>query len=703
MSAVLKEMSAGPSIAQLLSPQSIALVGASEDQSKFGGRLFRMLLKHRYAGKVLPINPARDELFGLKTYPSLEQLDVTPDLVVFTVPADKVLEQVAQAGRLGSRGALVISAGFSDAGEAGLARERQLLDLCGSYGMRVIGPNCLGVISAANQLVLCSSPILEIDELPSKPIGFVSQSGALMTTYFDRAWAMGGGFTHGFSVGNQADLELCDFVDFLIDDPATQVICSYIEGVKNAERFRATARRAVAAGKPWLAVKAGRSSAGSAAAFSHTASVAGDHAVFEAVCREEGVTLLNDMGAMLLLANAVARHPHAQVRKVAIVTPSGGGGALAADALADQGVELSTFSAPTRAALAQHFPSGQADNPVDFGARSTPDPKPVAEVTLNAMFTDTDTDAVLIPASMCPQEWVDALVDISTSTERPAAKPVVYAFEAGATSQGLRDKLAQRGCAYSNSSLETGIAMEAWKRRSDWTPRQRPERPHGCGPLSALPHGVLNEAQSKELLAHYGLPVNQGQLATSAPEAARAAQTIGFPVVMKIVSPDIVHKTEAGGVALHIANAQDAAQAFERLLANARHYKADARLDGVLVQAMAHGEAELLIGARSDAQFGPVVVFGAGGVLVELLAERVVASAPMHASDVGAALDALPIGHLLNGYRGKTLDRAGVVDAIVRASWLAHDLRAHAFELDINPLMVSRDRCFAVDARVQIL
>ena len=706
MSALWKNSDVGSNastLAKFLNPASIALVGASEDQSKFGGRLLRMLLKHRYAGKVLPINPARDQLFGLKAYASIEQLDESPDLVVFTVPADKVLEQIEQAGKLGTRGALVISAGFSDSGEQGLQRERQLLDIGARYGMRVMGPNCLGVISATNRMVLCSSPILEIDQLPSKPVGFVSQSGALMTTYFDRAWSMGGGFTHGFSVGNQADLELCDFVDFLIDDPATKVICSYIEGVKSASRFRATARRAMAAGKPWLAVKAGRSRAGSAAAFSHTASVAGDHAVFEAVCREEGVTLMNDMGAMLLLANSMWRCTDHKVRKVAIVTPSGGGGALGADALSEQGVELSQFSEKTRAVLAQHFPQGQADNPVDLGARITQDAAVVAEATLGAMYADEESDAVLVTSSMCPQEWVDGLVEVSTRAEVASRKPVIYAFEAGSTSQRLRDKLAERGFAFSSSTLECSLALAAWKQRSEWRARLLPERPPGCGPLVAMPKGVLDEARSKALLASYGLPVNQGSIATAAEAAASIASEMGFPVVMKIVSPDIVHKTEAGGVVLGVKSAPEAEQAYERLITNARNYKADARVDGVLVQAMAHGEAEVLIGARTDPQFGPIVVFGAGGVMVELLAERVVASAPLHPTDVAVALNALPIGHLLGGYRGKTLDRAGVIDAIVRVSWLAHDLRDANFELDINPLMVSRERCFAVDARIQIL
>lgn len=690
------------SLDRLFSPASIALVGASEDQSKFGGRLFRMLLKHGYDGAVLPINPSRDQLFGLRTAPSLADLDQDPDLVVFTVGADTVLEQARIAAQRGARGLLVISAGFSDAGERGQEREQALLQICREAGMRLIGPNCLGVISPSRRLVLCSSPVLDRDHLPSRPIGFVSQSGALMTTYFDRAWAMGGGFTHGFSVGNQADLELCDFVNFLIDDPQTRVICTYIEGIKNAQALRATARRAQAAGKPWLAVKAGRSSAGKAAAFSHTASVAGDHDVFASVCRDVGITLMEDMGAMLLLANAMVPHAGHTVRKVAIVTPSGGGGALAADALADHGVELAEFSPQTQAALAQHYPSGQADNPVDLGARLTNDPATVAQATLQALEQDAQTDAILVAASMCPQEWIAALIDVCTAPGRPLNKPVLVAFDAGATSQPLRQRLAEHGQAYAGSSLEAALALAAWKRRGEFRDRVPAQRPDHCQAAGAMPQGVLNEDQSKRLLAAYGLPVNVGRVCADADQAAAQAQTMGYPVVMKIVSPDIVHKTEAGGVALNITDEPALRTAFERVLNNARQYKHEARIEGVLVQAMAQGDVELLIGARQDPQFGPVVVFGAGGVLVELLSDRVIASAPLSLQDADHLLSGLAVDRLLRGYRGRILDRDGVLDAIVRVSWLAHDLRDTSFELDVNPLIVSATRCHAVDARLSI-
>src|SRR5690606_31906539 len=275
-------------IAHLLDLRSIAVIGASEDQTKFGGRLFKNLLRHGFEGDIYPINANRPELFGVKTYPDLKSLPGALDALVMALPANMVKDQVIAAAEMGAKLGIIISSGFSDAGDEGRKLEQELVEIARGAGMRLIGPNCLGVISPEKGITLCSSPILDRETLPKLPVGFVSQSGALMTTAFDKAWSTGGGFTHGFSVGNQADLEVCDFIDFLVSDSATRVICAYIEGVKDSERFLRSVRAAREAGKPLLVVKAGRSQAGQQAAFSHTASVAGDAAVFAAVCREQG-------------------------------------------------------------------------------------------------------------------------------------------------------------------------------------------------------------------------------------------------------------------------------------------------------------------------------------------------------------------------------------------------------------------------------
>ncbi|ABE34066.1 coA binding domain protein [Paraburkholderia xenovorans LB400] len=697
-------------IAQLLRPASIAIVGASEDQSKFGGRLLRMVLRHRFAGTIYPINAKRDTLFEIKAYPDFSALPAVPDMVVLAVPQPAVKPAIEAAAKMGICCGLIITSGFSDAGDAGREAENEIVGIAREHGMRLIGPNCLGLISAANRLAACSSPVLEIPELPQQPIGLVSQSGALMTTFFDRAWSHGIGFSHGISVGNQADLELADFVEFLADDPDTQVICTYIEGVKNTQRFIAAAQCARAAGKPWLAVKSGRTEAGSRAAFSHTASIAGDHAVFAAACAEQGIVLMNDIGAMMTLAASMVRYPGRKVERLAVYTPSGGGGALACDALYERGVPLATFSDATRARLDVHYTHAQTGNPIDFGARISPDAGEAARATVAALQDDAQTDGLFVPVTMAPFPWLREIVLAQPSpfadasgARGSAGKPVLFAVEAGATSEPLRGLLREHGVPYTNTMDEAVAVWAAWRRFGQQRSFETPVRPAGLPAASAAPaSGIYDEERSKALFQQYGVPVNAGSVALDADEAVRCATRTGFPVVMKIVSPDIVHKSDVGGVAVGVADEPAVRDTYARLLANARRAVPEARIEGISVQAQVKGELELIIGARRDAQFGPIIVFGAGGVLVELLAQRAIASAPAGADRVLALLETLPIWKILDGYRGGRLAVDQVVDAIVRVSWLAADLGERDFELDINPLIVGKTACWAVDGRLRI-
>lgn len=689
------------SVAQLLAPRSVAVIGASEDQTKFGGRLYRSLLKHGYAGTVYPINPGRDSLFGIKTFPSVEATPEPPDMVVMALPRDKVKAAIAAAAARGARGGIIITAKFSDAGPEGAALEREIVTIARAGGMRLIGPNCLGVISPANRVILCSSPALDVESLPVGRIGFVSQSGALMATIFDRAMAVGVGFSHCISVGNQADLELADFVDHLIDDPHTGVICSYVEGIKNPARFVAAARRARAAGKPWLMVKAGRTAAGTQAAFSHTASIAGSHAVFASICREEQVTLLEDPGAMIALAASMVRHPGAAVRKVAILTTSGGGGALAADALAARGVALARFEGETAARFDAFYSPGQAQNPIDLGGRKFDEAANVSKATAQILCDDAGTDALLLPITTAPMlpQLAEELVAGMADAEGRERKPAFYVLQPGRAGDGARSVLSKHGVPYTDFGGEAIDALTAWHARSGWVGRIAAVRPPGTGPAAAA-RGVLDESAAKALLAEYGVPVNTVRLATDAQHAAAIATELGFPVVLKIVSPDIVHKSDSGGVMLGVADAAAARSGYETVVANARRAVPGAAIDGVSLQTMFEGRLELIVGARRDPQFGPIVVIGAGGVLVELLTDRAIASAPLAAVDARALLATLAIWPILAGYRGQALALEAVVDTIVRISWLAHDMGESDFELDVNPLLVNAGACCAVDARL---
>lgn len=697
------------SLKTLLNPRSVAVIGASEDQTKFGGRLYKTLLQHRYDGEVYPINPTRETLFGLKTYPGVAATPQAPDMVVMALPRDKVKGEIAACAARGAKAGIIITSKFSDAGPEGLALEREVVAAAAAHGMRLIGPNCLGLISPANRLVLCSSPALNVPALIEAPIGFVSQSGALMGTLFDRSYGMGIGFSHCVSVGNQADLELCDFVEFLIEDERTQVICSYVEGIKSPRRFVELARRARAAGKPWLMVKAGATDDGSRAAYSHTASMAGDFAALKAVCERENVVLMDDPLDMLSLARAMVRYPQRRVRDVAVITTSGGGGAISADQLSHAGIGLARFNEATRDGLAEHYSEGQAANPIDVGGRKHDGTDALGVVTAELALADPATDLGLMVLTTAPD--VPGLTrELADGAERPAAggKPTLYVMLPGRVAAPAREMLVQRGLPYVDTLAEAMAVLRGWKAWSTYEEPAAPKRPAGMAAAAGAADGALGEAASKALLGQAGIPVNRERIVKSADEAVDAAGALGYPLVLKVVSPDIAHKSDVGGVALGIADAQDLRRRLAAMQAAVAKAAPQARIDGYSLQKQEGGELELIVGARRDPQFGAQVVVGAGGVLVELVKDIAVLPAPVDAGSARRAVEGLKVAPLLRAWRGRgALDVDAVVDAIVRLGWLAHDLagpEGRDFEIEVNPLKVrlQGQGVVAVDARARI-
>ncbi|WP_429298668.1 acetate--CoA ligase family protein [Paraburkholderia sp. GAS199] len=700
-----------------MNPTSVAVIGASEDQKKYGGRLLRMLLSHGYRGQVMPINPVRESLLGVTAYPDVGATPVVPDVAIMAIPQPKVRETIEACAARGVTAAIVITARFSDAGAEGAALERDIVSIARGAQMRLVGPNCLGIISPAHRVVLCSSTALAAEGLPVGRVGFVSQSGALMGTIFDKAKEVGLAFSHAISVGNQADLELCDFVEYLIGDPATAVICTYIEGLKDPRRFATLAARARAAGKPWLAVSSGRTRAGAQAAFSHTASVAGDRAVFEAVCREEHVTLLDSPLTMLALATSLADHPSAQVGRIAVFSPSGGEAALAADEIESAGLRMAVFSEATRAKLGEFYPPSQSANPVDIGGRTVGDGPDVVGESARIAADDSGTDALLFAITTTPTldrvagEVADALRGDPASPV--PCKPILYVFETGRLADAARRSLLERGRYFSNNLREAVDVLAAWHERSHYLAAGSPERPADCPSMAdenapRLPaEGTYGETATRDWLRRYGIRTNEERLAHNEEEAVEIARMLGYPVVLKVVSPDIVHKSDVGGVQVDLYSNDMVRDAHRRILANVSERASGASIEGLSVQTQIKGRLELIVGARRDAAFGPIVVFGAGGVLVDLLSARAIARAPVDAQHVIALLKRLPLWPLFEGYRGARLDLAGVVETIVRVSWLAADLAGSQsagvdFELDINPLMVSDVTSCAVDARLRV-
>jgi acetyl-CoA synthetase (ADP-forming) len=683
-------------VARLMAPASVAVIGASEDQTKFGGRLYRMLLKHGYAGAVYPINPNRSALFGLKAYPDLASTPAPAELAVMAVPRPMVAPMVETCARIGVRGAIIITSKFSDEGPEGAAIEQAIVRTGRAAGMRIIGPNCLGLISPANKVVLCSSPALDIEVLPVGAIGFVSQSGAMMATLFDRARGRGVGFSHCVSVGNQADLEFCDFVDYCIDDPNTAVICGYLEGLKNPSRFVECARKARAAGKPFLIVKAGRTEGGVAAAFSHTASLAGSFAALEAVCRETGTLLMDDFDAMLLLASALVQHRGRRVSSAVIITTSGGGGAVAADRLAAVSVPLTRLAPATEMAFAEHYSPGQARNPIDLGGRlAGGEAIDIADTTMAIVARDPAEKVALsyLTTSPAMSETAGKLADVAMAADQPA----LFVMAAGPAAEASRAELVRRGVPFTDSLDEAVRSLRGWVEFSAYAPLAPPVRPAGIVPAVEVSAGVLHPRDVARLFAAYSLPMVAQEICDTDAASMAAVARLGWPVALKAIGPAIVHKTEAGAVALGLASAEALTAAMQAMRA---------RLPGVaewLVQRMAAGKTELLLGVRNDAQFGPLLVVGAGGVLVELLQDIATARAPVSSATARAMLQRLKVGTLLRGVRGKPpLDIDAVVDVMVRLSWLAHDLQARLQELDINPLLVRWNGATIVDARVMV-
>jgi len=684
-------------VAELMAPRSVAVIGASEDQSKFGGRVYRLLLKHHYAGTVYPINPNRAELFGLKTYPDIRATPQPPDMVVMAVPRPRVVDMVAHCAEIGVRCGIIITSKFSDEGPEGVALEAEIVRRARAGGMRLIGPNCLGLISPANRVVLCSSPALEVDRLHLDPIGFASQSGALVGALFDRAGSRGIGFSHCVSVGNQADLEICDFAEYFLEDVRTAVICTYVEGFKDPARFVDLARRARAAGKPWLLVKAGRTAAGAEAAYSHTASLAGSYDALAAVCRETGVVLLDDLDAMVLLAASLVRFPGRKLRSATLLTTSGGGGAIGADRLAEAGIGLTRFAPETGRSLARLFSPGQARNPVDLGGRlAGGEAVEIAEETMALIGADPAEDVTIALITTAPMlaRMTAKIADVAAA----AGQPCLFVMTPGHAADAARAELVVRRLPFTDSLDEAVRTVRAWLEWSAARVSAAPQRPPDlpAAPPAGMPAGALDPTSLYGLLTAYGLPVADQAVCWDRDAVRAAAARLGYPVALKAVSRALVHKSDVGGVALGLASEAALTTVFTDMRARI------SEIDGFQVQRMVEGDAELILGVTADRQFGPQIAVGAGGILVEMLKDVSIAPAPVSAETARDLLARLKVYPLLQGVRGRRqLDIDAVVDAVVRLGWLAHDLRGRLRELDINPLIVRRrgEGCVVVDAR----
>lgn len=705
---IFRMSSIGQFLRGVINPASVAVVGASSDPAKFGGRVMQFLLKHEYAGRIIPVNPVADAILGLRAYKSITDAPDPVDVALLAVPTPHLAGALEQCGVAAVPCCVIITADFAELGEEGAAREAELVAIARRHRMRLIGPNCLGFINPHAKLALTSSVALAVEPLPQGTIGLISQSGSMMASMLSHGSDSGIGFSACVTVGNQADLEICDFLEYFIEDEATRAICIYVEGLKNGARFLELARRCCAAGKPLLALKAGGSEAGSLVARAHTASLAGSHAVWQAVCRERGVIPVDDPEAMIDCADFLTRFGAAKTCGVAALSPSGGTIAVTADRIEAAGLKLAELAPATRDALRQIVPPSRPLNPLDVGGLARERGVTAALDAQAALARDDNVGMIFIVVATTPQldekvrRWAEAALALG--------KPTAILLTPGTLVDGARAALRELGCPYTNrmdDALRVIRAAIEYGRIVCGNDMDAPAPPHlplaldAC--VATLRVGRLTEPEAKTLLRVAGIAGAPEVLATSADSAAEAAQRLGYPAVLKAVSRALAHKSDIGAVRLNLADVASVREAWTEITTAVKQHLPNAEVEGCVVQPMLTGGVEVILGAKWDPQFGAVVVVGAGGIYVEVMRDTALASAPLTVSRARALMESLQMWPLLSGARGRpSYDVDALCEALVRLGALAHALGPRLVELDVNPLLVQEKGVVALDARATL-
>ncbi len=695
---------------KIFKPQRIALVGVSPNPKSVSGRILANLVGGGFRGVVYPVSPSVEAVMGIPCFPSVASLPKTPDLGVICAAAAQVPDLVGECGQAGVRGLIIVSAGFRETGPAGLALEQAILAEARRFeGMRILGPNCLGVISPGLPLNASFAGAMP----RAGHVAFVSQSGALCTSVLDWAAEEKLGFSHFISTGNMLDVDFGDLIDYLGEDEATKSILLYIESISDARKFM-TAARAFARMKPIVAYKAGRFPESAAAAASHTGALAGEDAVYDAAFQRMGLARVFNIGEIFDVADLVGRTKVPKGPRLAVLTNAGGPGVMATDALVAAGGALARLSEATLAALDAALPPQWSHrNPVDVlgDAKS----KLVAKAA-QIVLQDPGVDALLVIVT--PQAMTNPTAVAKEVAAQAAAtpKPVLTAWLGGAAMRegtGLLNEAGIPTYPTPEQAVKAFMTLVSYARNLETlyeTPKDIPvDVPVNRGVLRgrfagllAGTEGALSESLSKELLAAYGIPVTSPVPAATADEAVRAAAAAGYPVVLKVLSPDITHKTDVGGVALDLGDGAAVRAAFGAMMETVARRAPAARLEGVTVQKMvrAGDGLEMILGIKKDPTFGTVVMAGMGGTAAEIYGDRAIGFPPLNERLARRLIDQLRMRPLLYGYRGRpaaAVDK--LVEVLVRLSYLAADFPEIA-ELDVNPLLVTAEGVVALDARV---
>jgi len=704
------------SLEPLFRPRSIAVIGASRRRDSIGGAILHNLTLQPFQGPVYAINPNATHIQAFPAYPSIDAVPGEVDLAIIVVPAAGVLDAVEACGKKGVKALVVISAGFKEVGEEGAKLETRLRETVRRYKMRLVGPNCLGILNA-DPAVAMNATFAPVQPPPGR-VAFSSQSGALGLAILDYARKLNVGISQFVSVGNKADVSGNDLIEFWEEDDGTDVILLYLESFGNPVKFTQLARR-VARTKPIVAVKSGRTESGRRAASSHTGALAGSDIAVDALFRQSGVIRTDTIEELFDTALLLALQPIPTGPRVAILTNAGGPGIMAADACEGSGLKLPALDPKTLKALRAFLPAeASTRNPVDMIASANAESY---EKAVRLLHGDKNVDAVIVifvpPLVTGAQEVAKAIL----AGAHGSAKPILSCFLG---SHGVPESLRslQLGNIPSFSFPESAArALARVVRYGVWkaapagkvpslpnVDRAKADRalaaaratlPQGGAAGGWMPVGPMND-----LLAAYGVTVNAARVATNRGEAAAMAKALGFPVVMKLRSPEVVHKSDVGGVRLNVRTEEEAAEAFDTIRGALKKAKPDATFEGVSVERMVGGGVETIVGMTRDPGFGPIVLFGLGGVAVELLRDVQVRLAPLTDRDAEEMLSGIRGRELLTGYRGAPpVNRASLLDLLHRVSLLASD-HPEILELDLNPVLAlpGAAPCVALDARVKL-
>jgi acyl-CoA synthetase (NDP forming) len=680
-------MSTMDAISRLLKPRSVAIVGASADASKTAGRPVSYLVKHGFAGDIYPVNPKVNRIGDLTCYPDIASLPAVPDVGIVLLGAERAHVAVRDLAARGTAAAIVLASGYTETGEEGARRQKQLIEAAGS--MRILGPNTIGLVNLTDNIVLSATGALEMDHFPTGSIGVVSQSGGILGSLLSRAAARGIGLSKLISTSNEVDLELADFIDQLAEDEATKVIALYVETIRNPEKFRAAALKAARAGKPVVAFKIGRSEAGAKAAVSHTGALAGADRMYDALFRQTGVIRAQTFGDLLDIPAALSTGRVLRGNRVAILTSTGGAGTLVSDSLGVSGFDTPAPDPETAAALRALQTGDHAAldrNPIDVTlAGLQPD---LLRGAIKTLLASPSYDALTIivgsSSLAMPELMAGAIQDCLPLSDKPVIAYVSpHAPEIGAL-------LTQRGVPAFAVAESCTVALAGMLQASQWKAPAEAATPAADVAVEDFPAGSLDEAQAKQLFARFGVPCAREIIVETPAEAERAARDLGGKVVLKVLSGEITHKTEVGGVTVNLTPEQVGA----RLTAMAAEVesKVNVRPKRFLVQEMVAGGTELILGMHRD-PLGTAILLGMGGVTAELFKDTTMRLLPPRgglsreeALDMARELKTWP---LLDGFRGRPkADTEALVSAIVAFSEMAAQLGDRLVEAEINPVFV---------------